>query len=99
MSQHCSLSELDLSVNDLGQEGALLLCRALARPGCPIQTLGWCFKVTVTVCSRWAVDDTLTVICSTLQAETMPVNPVGLQGTGLGVEKQDSTEVPDCRCE
>lgn len=41
MSEHCSLSELDLSVNDLGQEGALLLCQALSRPGCPLEKLGW----------------------------------------------------------
>ncbi|XP_042346938.1 NACHT, LRR and PYD domains-containing protein 12 [Plectropomus leopardus] len=40
MSEHCSLSELDLSVNDLGQEGALLLCQALSRPGCPMEKLG-----------------------------------------------------------
>ncbi|TNN38469.1 NACHT, LRR and PYD domains-containing protein 12 [Liparis tanakae] len=39
MSSCCSLTELDLSVNDLRQEGALLLCRALRRPGCPIQKL------------------------------------------------------------
>lgn len=41
MSEHCSLSELDLSVNDLGQEGALLLCQALSRPRCPLKKLGW----------------------------------------------------------
>ncbi|XP_059188955.1 NACHT, LRR and PYD domains-containing protein 12 [Centropristis striata] len=40
MSEHCSLSELDLSVNELGQEGALLLCKALRRPGCPMEKLG-----------------------------------------------------------
>lgn len=40
MSEYCSLSELDLSVNELGQEGALLLCRALRRPGCPLEKLG-----------------------------------------------------------
>lgn len=40
MSEHCTLSELDLSVNDLGQEGALLLCQALRRPGCQIEKLG-----------------------------------------------------------
>uniref|UniRef100_A0A3Q3BE56 Si:ch73-233m11.2 n=1 Tax=Kryptolebias marmoratus TaxID=37003 RepID=A0A3Q3BE56_KRYMA len=39
MSEHFSLSELDLSVNDLGQEGALMLCQGLSRPGCPIETL------------------------------------------------------------
>lgn len=39
MSEHCSLSELDLSVNELGQEGALLLCKALSRPGCPMEKL------------------------------------------------------------
>lgn len=40
MSKHCSLLELELSVNDLGHEGALLLCRALKRPGCPMENLG-----------------------------------------------------------
>lgn len=40
MSEHCTLSELDLSVNELGQEGALLLCKALSRPGCQIKKLG-----------------------------------------------------------
>ncbi|XP_044067779.1 NACHT, LRR and PYD domains-containing protein 3 isoform X2 [Siniperca chuatsi] len=40
MSEHSSLSELDLSANDLGQEGALLLCQALRRPGCLIEKLG-----------------------------------------------------------
>lgn len=40
MSEHCVLSELDLSVSDLGQEGALLLCQALKRPGCPMEKLG-----------------------------------------------------------
>ncbi|KAK2851559.1 hypothetical protein Q5P01_007835 [Channa striata] len=39
MSEHCSLSELDLSLNDLNQEGALLLCQGLSRPGCPIERL------------------------------------------------------------
>ena len=40
MSEHCSLLDLDLSVNDLGHEGALLLCQALSRPGCPVEKLG-----------------------------------------------------------
>ncbi|KAM4570800.1 NACHT, LRR and PYD domains-containing protein 12 isoform 1-T1 [Fundulus diaphanus] len=40
MSEHCSLSELELSLNELGQEGALLLCQGLKRPSCPIETLG-----------------------------------------------------------
>ncbi|XP_074536876.1 NACHT, LRR and PYD domains-containing protein 12 [Halichoeres trimaculatus] len=40
MSEHCSLSELDLSVNELGQEGALLLCQALSQPDCPVTNLG-----------------------------------------------------------
>lgn len=39
MSEHCSLSELDLSVNDLGQEGALQLCQALRQPGCRLEKL------------------------------------------------------------
>ncbi|KAF7655643.1 hypothetical protein LDENG_00053050 [Lucifuga dentata] len=39
-SEHFRLLELDLSVNDLGQEGALLLCQGLSRPGCPIEKLG-----------------------------------------------------------
>uniref|UniRef100_A0A8C8A2W6 Si:ch73-233m11.2 n=1 Tax=Oryzias sinensis TaxID=183150 RepID=A0A8C8A2W6_9TELE len=38
-SEHFSLLELDLSVNDLGQEGALLLCQGLHQPGCPIEKL------------------------------------------------------------
>uniref|UniRef100_H3DKL0 Si:ch73-233m11.2 n=1 Tax=Tetraodon nigroviridis TaxID=99883 RepID=H3DKL0_TETNG len=40
MSEHCCLAELDLSVNSLGQEGALLLGQALRRPGCPVEKLG-----------------------------------------------------------
>ncbi|XP_014888885.1 NACHT, LRR and PYD domains-containing protein 12 [Poecilia latipinna] len=39
MSEHCSLSELDLSLNSLGQEGALLLCHGLKSPSCPIEIL------------------------------------------------------------
>ncbi len=38
-SEHCSLTELDLSVNELGQEGALLLGRALSQPGCLMENL------------------------------------------------------------
>lgn len=41
MSDRCLLTELDLSLNNLGQEGALLLCHALRRPGCPIEKLRW----------------------------------------------------------
>lgn len=39
MSDHCTLKELDLGVNDLGQEGALMLCRAFKRPGCQLEKL------------------------------------------------------------
>lgn len=46
MSEHWVLSELDLSVSDLGQEGALLLCQALKRPGCPMEKLGSGQKLT-----------------------------------------------------
>lgn len=46
MSEPCVLSELNLSVNDLGQEGALLLCQALKRPGCPMEKLGLGQKLT-----------------------------------------------------
>lgn len=42
MSEHCSVTHLDLSVNDLGQEGALLLCQALSRPGCSVEKLEYC---------------------------------------------------------
>ncbi|KAM9342146.1 NACHT, LRR and PYD domains-containing protein 12 [Pholidichthys leucotaenia] len=38
MSEHFTLSELDLSLNELG-EGVLLLCHAFRQPGCPIKTL------------------------------------------------------------
>lgn len=37
MSGHCPL--LDLSVNEIDHEGALLLCKALNRPGCPVEKL------------------------------------------------------------
>ncbi|XP_029993980.1 NACHT, LRR and PYD domains-containing protein 3 isoform X2 [Sphaeramia orbicularis] len=37
MSEHCPL--LDLSVNEIDHEGALLLCKALKRPGCPVEKL------------------------------------------------------------
>uniref|UniRef100_A0A4W6E8I0 Si:ch73-233m11.2 n=1 Tax=Lates calcarifer TaxID=8187 RepID=A0A4W6E8I0_LATCA len=40
MSEHWSLTELELSVNDLGQEGALLLCQGLSQTGCPLEKLG-----------------------------------------------------------
>lgn len=46
MSEHCLISDLELSVNDLGQEGALLLCQALKRPGCPMEKLGLGQKLT-----------------------------------------------------
>lgn len=38
-SANSSLLELDLSLNDLGQEGALLLCQALTHPGCALKKL------------------------------------------------------------
>ncbi|XP_047457342.1 NACHT, LRR and PYD domains-containing protein 12 [Mugil cephalus] len=38
-SEHCSLTELDLSVNELGQEGALLLCQSLSGARCPLEKL------------------------------------------------------------
>ncbi|XP_061591906.1 NACHT, LRR and PYD domains-containing protein 14 [Cololabis saira] len=39
MSEHFSLTELNLAVNELGQEGGLLLCQGLSRRGCPIERL------------------------------------------------------------
>ncbi|KAM8863590.1 NACHT, LRR and PYD domains-containing protein 12 isoform 2-T2 [Spinachia spinachia] len=39
MWERCLLTELDLSLNTSGEEGALLLCRALRRPGCPMEKL------------------------------------------------------------
>lgn len=38
-SEGCRLTELDLSVNELGQEGALQLCKALNKPGRPLEKL------------------------------------------------------------
>lgn len=38
-SEGCRLTELDLSVNALGQEGALQLCKALNKPGHPLEKL------------------------------------------------------------
>ncbi|KAL1021560.1 hypothetical protein UPYG_G00014820 [Umbra pygmaea] len=38
-SEYCRLTELDLSVNELGQKGALQLCKALIKPGHPLEKL------------------------------------------------------------
>ncbi|XP_072223898.1 NACHT, LRR and PYD domains-containing protein 12 [Leuresthes tenuis] len=39
LSDGCFLLELDLSLNELGQEGGLLLCQGLSRPGCALEKL------------------------------------------------------------
>ncbi|XP_056320076.1 NACHT, LRR and PYD domains-containing protein 12 [Danio aesculapii] len=38
-SEHCCLIELDLSVNDLGQSGAMQICAALMAPNCTLEIL------------------------------------------------------------
>ncbi|CAG6021593.1 unnamed protein product [Menidia menidia] len=39
MSDYCSLFELDLSLNELGQEGGLQVCQGLTRPDCALEKL------------------------------------------------------------
>lgn len=38
-SEQCCLTELDLSVNDLGQSGAMQICEALMTPNCTLEIL------------------------------------------------------------
>ena len=57
-SDHCSLVELDLSVNELGPEGALQLCKALRKPGCPLEKLRYTQLILITLVFRqWHVVD------------------------------------------
>ncbi|XP_054465297.1 NACHT, LRR and PYD domains-containing protein 12 [Anoplopoma fimbria] len=79
MSEHCSLTDLDLSVNDLFQEGALLLCKALRRPGCPMEklSLGRC-ELTPPVFEE--LSSVLRGGTSRLKSLIVGVNEVGDQG-------------------
>ncbi|XP_029292147.1 ribonuclease inhibitor isoform X2 [Cottoperca gobio] len=79
MLEHCSLSELDLSVNDLGQEGALLLCQALRRPGCPIEKLSL-KRCELTQSVFKALSTVLTSGTSQLKSLDVGINAVGDQG-------------------
>ncbi|XP_031429918.1 NACHT, LRR and PYD domains-containing protein 12 isoform X2 [Clupea harengus] len=73
-----SLAELDLSCNDLGQEGALLLCESLKAPECSLISLSMTrCELTLPVFS--ALEE---VLCdgSKLQALALGLNQVGDTG-------------------
>ncbi|XP_049920772.1 NACHT, LRR and PYD domains-containing protein 12 isoform X3 [Epinephelus moara] len=95
MSEHCSLTELDLSVNDLGQEGALLLCQALSRPGCPMEKLGLkrC-KLTEAVFKE--LSSVLRSGTSQLKSLIVGINAVGDQGVK---HLWDAVAHPNCLLE
>ncbi|XP_028265768.1 NACHT, LRR and PYD domains-containing protein 12 [Parambassis ranga] len=95
MSEHCSLSELNMSVNDLGQEGALLLCQALSRPNSPLVKL--CLKrcqLTLTVFERLGL--LLRSGTSQLKSLIVGINKVGDQGVK---HLWDAVAHPNCLLE
>lgn len=95
MSEHCSLSDLDLSVNDLSQEGALMLCQALSRPGCPVEKLGLCrCKLTELVFKE--LGSVLRSGTSRLKSLTVGLNRVGDQGVK---HLWDAVAHPNCLLE
>uniref|UniRef100_A0A3Q3XET1 NACHT domain-containing protein n=1 Tax=Mola mola TaxID=94237 RepID=A0A3Q3XET1_MOLML len=79
MSENCLLAELDLSVNNLGQEGGLLLCQALSRPGCRMETL--CLQgCELTQSVFQELGSVLRSGTSQLRSLSVGVNTVGDQG-------------------
>ncbi|KAM6924851.1 NACHT, LRR and PYD domains-containing protein 3 [Xenentodon cancila] len=79
MSEHFSLSELSLAVNDLGQEGGLLLCQGLNRRGCPIEILDLTrCKLTAAVYKE--LGSLLKNGTCRLKSLTVGINEVGDQG-------------------
>uniref|UniRef100_A0A3Q4BXS9 NACHT domain-containing protein n=1 Tax=Mola mola TaxID=94237 RepID=A0A3Q4BXS9_MOLML len=77
--ENCLLAELDLSVNNLGQEGGLLLCQALSRPGCRMETL--CLQgCELTQSVFQELGSVLRSGTSQLRSLSVGVNTVGDQG-------------------
>lgn len=95
MSEHCSLTELDLSVNDLGQEGALLLCQALSRPGCPMEKLGL-KRCELTEAVFKELSSVLRSGMSQLKSLIVGINAVGDQGVK---HLWDAVAHPNCLLE
>nr|XP_046252437.1 NACHT, LRR and PYD domains-containing protein 12 [Scatophagus argus] len=95
MSEHCCLSELQLSVNDLGQEGALLLCQALSRPECPVVTLGL-VRCELTQLVFKELGSVLRSGTSQLKSLSVGINQVGDDGVK---HLLDAVAHPDCLLE
>ncbi|XP_034550928.1 NACHT, LRR and PYD domains-containing protein 3 [Notolabrus celidotus] len=95
MSEHCSLSELELSVNDLGQEGALLLCQALSRPECPVENLGL-KRCELTVAVFKELGSVLKSGTSKLKSLIIGINKVGNKGVK---HLSDAIAHPNCLLE
>ncbi|XP_068607236.1 NACHT, LRR and PYD domains-containing protein 12 [Brachionichthys hirsutus] len=95
MSDHCSLSALDLSVNHLGQEGALLLCQALGRPGCPLEKLGL-IRCELTTPVFTELGSVLRSGTSRLKSLLVGMNAVGDQGVK---HLWDAVAHPNCLLE
>ncbi|XP_069461369.1 NACHT, LRR and PYD domains-containing protein 3-like isoform X2 [Ambystoma mexicanum] len=92
LKQNQSLTELELTVNDLGDSGVTELCEGLKDPGCRIQTLGlaWC-KLTGSCCAA----------LSSVLKQSPSFSKLGLSGNELedsGVtELCDGLKDPGCK--
>ncbi|XP_020485220.2 NACHT, LRR and PYD domains-containing protein 3 [Labrus bergylta] len=95
MSENCSLTELELTVNDLGQEGALLLCKAFSKPGCPIETLGL-KRCELTELVFKDLGSVLTSGTSKLKSLVVGINKVGDRGVK---HLLDAVAHPNCLLE
>ncbi|XP_051525131.1 NACHT, LRR and PYD domains-containing protein 3 [Myxocyprinus asiaticus] len=77
-SEHSSLTELELSVNELGQSG-MLICEALKAPNCMLEKLGMA-RCELTVEMFRELESVLTSGMSRLVSLTVGLNAVGDTG-------------------